>query len=213
MRFILWLGLGSIALMLVVWDYSIFMPRDHRKAADLTIAQSDLRSLSLALFDFDSQYSSYPDLSTGTMVKVSTNSPLTFGDATSNDFLKQLIAAGIIQSEGSFFAKTKGSKKPDNRFRTDAEALAAGECGFAYIPGFSMSAGPDTPICLTPMEPGKLTFDREAFDGVALILVGDCRILTLPIDSSGHVILNGMDLFDPRQPFWHGKVPDVKWPK
>ncbi len=24
---------------------------------------------------------------------------------------------------------------------------------------------------------------------------------------------NGLDLLDPRQPFWYGKAPDVKWPK
>ena len=29
----------------------------------------------------------------------------------------------------------------------------------------------------------------------------------------GKVIINGLDLRDPRQPFWHGKTPDVKWPK
>jgi hypothetical protein len=36
----------------------------------------------------------------------------------------------------------------------------------------------------------------------------------LPINSSGKIILtNGLDLLDPRQPFWDGKAPDVKWPK
>jgi hypothetical protein len=33
------------------------------------------------------------------------------------------------------------------------------------------------------------------------------------IDSPGKIIYNGLDLLDPRRPFWHGKAPDVKWPK
>jgi hypothetical protein len=79
--------------------------------------------------------------------------------------------------------------------------------------GISSSADPETPVCMTPLEPGKLTFDRELFEGRAVILRVDCSTITLPINASGHAILNGMDLFDPRQPFWHGKTPNVKWPK
>jgi hypothetical protein len=41
----------------------------------------------------------------------------------------------------------------------------------------------------------------------------DTSVITLPVDKSGHVYLNGKDLFDPSQPFWGGKVPDVKWPE
>lgn len=36
---------------------------------------------------------------------------------------------------------------------------------------------------------------------------------TYPINSAGKILVNGLDLLDPRQPFWHGKTPDVKWPK
>ena len=34
-----------------------------------------------------------------------------------------------------------------------------------------------------------------------------------PIDKNGDVILNGMNLFDPRQPFWRWKAPDLKYPE
>ncbi len=39
----------------------------------------------------------------------------------------------------------------------------------------------------------------------------DNYVPSLPIDSSGRVMLNGMDLFDPRQPLWGGRAPDLKW--
>ena len=146
-------------------------------------------------------------------MKTQTGSTWTLGDKTSNDLFQQLIVSGVSQSEEMFYAKTPWTKKPDNAFATEAQALASGECGFAYIIGLSSKDDPDTPVCVSPLEPGKLTFDLKALEGKAVILRVDNRVITLPIDKSGHVILNGMDLFDPRQSFWHGKVPNVKWPK
>jgi hypothetical protein len=46
-----------------------------------------------------------------------------------------------------------------------------------------------------------------------VIWFSDFRVQRLPVDKSGHVYLNGKDLFDPSQPFWGGKAPDVKWPE
>ena len=216
-RFLLILGLGLGSMLVVLTVAGTLISRNLKKrqrAADLITARSNLRSLSLAFFDFDSQYSTYPDSSTAAMIKESTNSSWTFSDSTSNDLLRQFLAAGISQSEEQFYAKTPWSRRPDNRFSTDAEALAAGECAFSYIPPASdFHSHPQTPVCLVPLEPGKLTFNRDSFDGKAVILHADNTIDVLPIDKSGHVILNGMDLFDPRQSFWHGKAPNVKWPK
>ena len=121
--------------------------------------------------------------------------------------------AGTCQSEEVFYAKTPWSKKPDNDVSTEAKALEKGECAFAYITGLSSKDDPGTPICVGPLEPGKLTFDRGFRDGKAVILCIDNSAISIPIDKTGHAILNGMDLFDPRQPFWHGKAPNVKWPK
>jgi hypothetical protein len=38
-------------------------------------------------------------------------------------------------------------------------------------------------------------------------------VSTFPIEQDGTVNLDGMDLFDPAQPFWEGTVPPVKWPE
>ncbi len=167
----------------------------------------------MALLEFESQYGRYPDATTAPLVKAETGSTWTLSDATSNDLFQQLFVSGIAFSEDIFYARTPRTKRVDNVFANESQALAARECGFAYIAGLSSKHDPATPVCVSPLEPGKLTFDRKSFDGKAIILRVDNSAIALPIDRSGRAILNGMDLFDPRQPFWHGKAPNVKWPK
>lgn len=206
------IGLGLVSLLVVILALPMFMAPRHHCHGILTSVHS-ARSIGQALLEFHNQYGGYPDATTKSVVKAATGSTWTLSDATSNDLFQQLLVSGIAPSEEIFYVKTPRTKKPDNIFFTESQALAAGECGFAYIAGLSPKADPDTPICVTPLEPGKLTFDRKSFDGKAIILrVDNCATL-VPIDKHGHVILNGMDLFDPRQPFWHGKAPNVKWPK
>lgn len=76
---------------------------------------------------------------------------------------------------------------------------------------------PRTPLVLTPLVPGKRLFDtkssRKYFSGKAIILHADNSVCSYPVDSSGHVWIDGKILFDPSQPFWDGKEPDVKWPE
>ncbi len=66
---------------------------------------------------------------------------------------------------------------------------------------------------MIPVIRGTWKFDRKTFGGTALVLFLDGTAQRLPIDKNGDVILNGMNLFDPRQPFWRGKAPDIKYPE
>ena len=91
--------------------------------------------------------------------------------------------------------------------------LEHGECSFAYISGLDSKCHPDTPLVFGPVIPGTTTLDRSSCDGKAVILKIDNSVMSYPINSAGKIIINGLDLLDPRQPFWHGKAPDVKWPK
>ncbi|MEK7952565.1 hypothetical protein [Luteolibacter soli] len=60
----------------------------------------------------------------------------------------------------------------------------------------------------------KRCFERRAnYDDKAVVLFVDGTRKNLPVDKHGHVQLNGMDIFDPRQPFWKGTAPDIKWPE
>jgi prepilin-type N-terminal cleavage/methylation domain-containing protein len=159
----------------------------QRKKADQTEAVSNARQIGLALFEFETAYSSFPDSTTATTVKENTETQLTLGTSNSNDFFRQLIAAEICNSEGMFYAKTGFSKKPDNVFNTSEKALAKGECGFGYImnqqTAFSTAGNPSRPIVaaplLYPFQSGQ--FDSDFYDAKAVVLRIDNSVQSLPI--------------------------------
>lgn len=181
------------------------------KAANLDQAFRNLRSLSISLYAFDEEYGSFPDASTAVDVKDNTGTPLTLGDSSSNQLFRQLIAT-VGRAESIFWAKTsRDSKKPDNIIDS-ATALAPGECSFSYVSGLS-SADTGAPVIMTPLIPGTTRFDPKPFGRKAVVFfVGD-DVQILPIDPDGRVLVNGRDLFDPAQPYWRGKIPDLKWPE
>lgn len=182
---------------------------------------NNLRQIGLALFEFDTTYGRFPD--SGTIANLKRDFPdstVPLGTSSSNDFFRQLLVSEICASEQMFYSRSPGPgrvRKPDNRF-DGSFALEKGECGFAYIAGLTTTSHPpETPIVVSPLVPGKLVFDykfcKEYLDGKAVILRIDNSVTSLPVDKSGKVVLNGKDLFDPSQPFWGGKAPDVKWPE
>ena len=206
------LAIAVIALLLLFSNP--LPPRSHRPAADRTEALNNIKQVGMMLYEFDHEYGRFPDASTAAAVKEATGTELTLGSDSSNELFRQLLAAGSSRSEKVFWAKSALSpKKPDEIFTPPSKALAPGECGFAYIAGLTSTGHPETPVVMTPLIPGKLTFDPKPFKGKAIILRLDNSATTYPIDQHGHVIINGLDLFDPRQPFWHGKAPDIKWPE
>jgi hypothetical protein len=177
-----------------------------------------LRQLGLALFEFECEYGRFPD--SGTIQKVKASAPdsdFLLGQSFSNDYFRQLMATEIVTSESMFYARSQNPRRPDNMMK-GGKALDTGECAFAYISGLSSSTDlPTTPIALFPLVPGEKLFDYELcekyYDGMAFILLIDNSVKIVSVDKSGHVYLNGKDLFDPAQPFWRGKKPDVKWPE
>ena len=87
---------------------------------------------------------------------------------------------------------------------------------FTYITGLSSKSHPDTPVLLTPVIPGTFTFDPEPLEGYAVILHINGIVNAYPIDRASKRVIfgpGGMDIFDPRQPFWSGKRPDIRWPE
>lgn len=205
---------GALFLVMVVtialyWVHEI---TKAKRAADLSEAHSNLRSLSLSLYSFDEEYGSFPDASTAVDVKDTTGTPHTLGNSSSNQLFRQLLAT-VGRAETIFWAKTsRDSKKPDNIIDSDATTLAPGECAFSYVSGLS-SADTGTPVIMTPLILGTTRFDPKPFGRKAVVFfVGD-DVRILPIEPDGRVLVNGRDLFDPAQPYWHGKAPDLKWPE
>ncbi|MCW1887148.1 hypothetical protein OKA04_20585 [Luteolibacter flavescens] len=211
MKGILWIG---IACMLTIFFAGfIIMPSErNRRIADRTEASQNIRQVHIALLDFESEFGSFPDTSTSRVVKTDTGTKLNLGSgSSSNELFRQLIAYGV-NVESIFWAKTAVSpRKPNNVLGSNT--LAKGECGFTYIAGLSSSSDPSAPLMMTPVIPGTWEFDPKPFQGKAVVLHVDGSVKHYPIDKDGHVIIGGLSIFDPRQPYWRGKGPDIKWPE
>jgi len=171
----------------------------QRKKADQTEAVNNARQIGFALFEFETEYSSFPDAATATAVAAATETTLISGN-TANDRCRQLIRAGIAQSEAMFYAKTGFTRKPDGIFNTDTEALKAGELGFGMLTkaddtGLSAAGNPSRPILAAPfVSPPESTgkFDSDFYDGKAVILKLDNSVSSYSIvKASGNVLING----------------------
>jgi prepilin-type N-terminal cleavage/methylation domain-containing protein len=167
----------------------------QRKKADQTEATSNARQIGLAMFEFETDYGTFPDSSTATMVNNNNpNHGFTLGTSTSNDYFRQLFAANITQSEAMFFVKTPRTVKPDGVITPGSEALKAGENGFGYIlnasAGLSTAGNPARVIACTPMLTAT-TFDSDPFDKKAVVLRIDNSVASLNINQQNQAMLGG----------------------
>jgi prepilin-type N-terminal cleavage/methylation domain-containing protein len=174
----------------------------QRKKADQTEAVNNARQIGIALFEFETEYGTFPDDSTATAVKDATDTQLVSGNK-SNDRFRQLIRAGIAQSESMFYAKTAFTKKPDGILTSDIQALAPGEVGFGIImdkgtKGLSAAGNPSRPIIGAPFKIAlDGTFDSDFYDGKAVVLKLDNSVTSFPIvPTSGNVKINGKTMLE-----------------
>ncbi len=188
----------------------------QRKKADQTEATNNARQIGLALFEFETEYGSYPD--NATQPEVGTV-PITPASTITNaeDAFHQLFAAGMTQSEDMFYAKVNGAVKPDGDTSTAAKTLEAGENGFNYImsdvAGEALSTGgnPSRLIVATPMI-DTTNFDTGPFDGKAVFLKLDNSVSSTRIVSSAGDPTKGTitELSDTSATsVWQGKQPTV----
>ena len=206
----LWVvGLISMVIITLLLSPFFIGHRHHHHGASESV--NNARQIGMALFEFEAEYGKFPDATTINAVREATETLLPLGTKTSNDYFRQLIGSGIAQSEPMFYAKIKGTHKPDGR--TDsADALAKGEVGFTYLAGLSAEGNPSRPLVVAPMIPGTDRFDSTAFEGKAILLKMDNSVTSAPIQKDGHVLVNGKNLFDPTNPIWEGKPPVIVWP-
>lgn len=209
MRGILWLGGISMVFILGIFITRALIP--GHSIPPRTEAVSNIRQIGLNLFAFEEDYGRFPDATTIPAVQARTGTTLALGSGSSNQLFRQLIATGT-KSEKIFWAKTSTTRSKPNDVM-GADTLLPGDCAFTYIAGLTSTSHPDAPILMTPVAPGTWKFDPKPFKGKAVVFFTDSSATALPIDKNGEVILNGMNLFDPRQPFWGGKPPDIKWPE
>jgi len=167
-----------------------------RKKADATEAINNAKNIGLAMLEFETEYSSYPDDDTAQAVVDAVGGTVVSG-TDANDYFRQLIKAGIAQSEKMFYAKIPDVTKPDENTQGD-EALSAGEVGFGYMmeaagDGFSASGNPSRPLCMTPLNGTQTdgTFATPPFDGKAIVLRMDNSVSSIPIVRAAEGDLDG----------------------
>lgn len=169
-----------------------------RKKADQTEAVSNARQIGISLMDFDNEYGSFPDAETAIAVQTATETELVAG-LTANDRFRQLIRAGIVESEAIFYCKTSFTRKPDGNFEGQ-EALGPGEVGFSFFTkadgeGLSSAGNSGRPILVAPTKESMAAtgdFDPSPFDAKAVILKLDNSVTSVNIiKASGRILLNG----------------------
>ncbi len=183
----------------------------QRKKADQTEAVSNARQIGLTLFEFETEFGSFPNATTAPLVARTYSTPELTG-TSSNARFRQLFQAEITQSEAMFYANAKGVQKPDG-MTTGDEALASGECGFGYFDNVSTKGNP-RPVAIAPFIPGTGRLDHAVFDGKAVVLFSDSSVKSLPIDRvAGQAMYEGRDILDPGHPVWEGTPPVLLLPE
>ena len=170
------------------------------KAADRTEALNNIRQIGMSLFEFDSDYGCFPDDQTANEVRKRTHTELKLTGEFSNDYFRQLLAAGL-KSEKPFWCKTSFSpKKPDDAFQPPAKALQPGEVGFSYImasasKGQSSSGDPGRPVVVAASYEARAdwTFDPgNTFGEKAIVLKLDNSASAMNVRTDNKFIATGV---------------------
>lgn len=216
------LGLGIVALGLLIWTIAVLgtsaiLPRGPLPYRAKAV--SNAKQLGLALFTFREDYGSYPcEVTAAEVKKYNPDTTARLGNRTSNDFFRQLFAAGTVDQESPFYVRTLNCHQPDN-VTTGDKLLEKGEVGFAYVVSHATCKEKCFPLLLTPLVKGKLLCDdqstRKFLNGERVIVLWTDGSVTIDsVRKDGRIQgPEGKDFFDPSQPYWHGIPPKVAWPE
>jgi len=143
--------------------------KQQKKAAMIT-ATSNAKQVFMLMVEFDQDYYSFPSATTAASLTADgvTDS---MSNTSANGFFQQLIYGGYTTSEEIFFAKDgaqSDSIPPDDNI-TGAEALKAGECGFAYIANLTSGKNTGLPLMCAPMK-NSTTFKGDPYGGKCVVL-------------------------------------------
>ncbi len=184
------------------------------KKSDQTEATSNLRQVGLALFEFETEYGTFPSEETAKAVAAKNpENDFDLSGKSSNALFRQLFAANLTQSEQMFYAKVKGTRKPDGVI-SPGRALEVGEVGFGYVSGLSTEGNPARVLAFCPIIPGTDRFDPKPFDGKAVVLRVDNSATSLYINEDGYALVGEKTLFETGEDtVWGQNVPDVRYPE
>jgi hypothetical protein len=187
---LVWCGLIGVCLVVL---FSVAPPQIMRMRikGDQVVAMNNGKSLALALNDFAAEYGRFPDQETAKVVNVQTKTDLKLDGDFSNDYFRQLIAAGVVKSEDPFFAKTPYSRYAPNNILKGAFVLQAGEVGFGYLMNGDKAMPAEDPnriIAVTPLLNATATgeFDPKPLAGKAVLVFLDGSVKRVSIRDADH---------------------------
>lgn len=143
----------------------------------------------------------------------------TLGEESSNKYFRQLLAAGVIDSERLFWvedAPVCSADPPDDVIRDEdallpAEMLKAGDCGWAYMSGQSNVSLPGRPILLDAYIPGTTRFETAPWDGKVTVVLIDGSAHAIEPDAKGALHFQQDKLLDPKADLWKdSKTPPAQ---
>ena len=162
----------------------------QKRGADQVRAISNLRQIGFAMYEFETAYERFPDAVSAPVVAAKSRLRMDLSGHSANAYFRQLIAAELVSIETVFFAPTRFSRKPDNRFDTNESALAPGEVGFGYLMNGRIAleeeGNPARVLACAPLAfDGKTVSDRKfdptMYRGKTAILRMDNSVASLPI--------------------------------
>lgn len=144
------------------------MKHRSRGGPDQTEAVNNARQLGIALFEFQTDYGSFPDETTAAILRQEKGTQLNLGNSSANDYFRQLMAAQIVASDRLFYAKTAYSKRPNKPAELGQWTLEPGTVGFGYLMNgklaFTTEGNPLRPLACTPLAFDGKTVSKQQFD-------------------------------------------------
>ena len=196
----MWLLFGILVLLVMGALAPMFYGHRGRHNSDPREAVHNARQLGLALFEFETEYGSFPDETTATKVRQKTGTRLLLGNTSSNDYFRQLVAAEIVSNDRLFYAKTAFSKKSAGSEKPSDWILDPGTVGFGYLmngkSAFTSVGNPGRPLACAPLAfDGKSVssqqFEFNRYDGKVVVLRIDNSVASLPIQKDTRLAILG----------------------
>ncbi len=164
----------------------------------------DAKQIWYALYNFESEYGSYPNEATANLLREKfPNQARLLRTKSSNDFFRQLIVAGSIDTDELFDIDGADGQIDGSHM------IESGECMYAYVV-WEGELPEGAVLLMGPVKPGKTSLDDQFDDSphrssaLSVVCFADGSIKCPPVDS---------DFFDWSQPHWGGKKPKIVWPE
>ena len=178
--------------------------KDKAVQAKVTVSA---KQIGMGLFTFHADYNRLPGEKTVKELSAGAKDGVEIAAESANDCLFHLVVGGYLDDPGVF-----APDKRDPAKRNNAGIKKLEDCFFSYIPAAGFDRA-DRPLLVAPLIKGQKAFDPKPLAGKAVVLMSDLSVQQFEINEMGRVMINGKDLFDPKQPYWGGKEVVVKWPE